>query len=52
MKVGNTCVVDPNSGWTLVDVSSDLGGGLIVNKSASPTANCGGYSYFGNLTYS
>jgi hypothetical protein len=50
MKIGSTCVVDPSSGWTLIDVSIDLSGGLIVNKSANPTGGCGGYSYFGNLS--
>ncbi len=48
MRVGTTCVVNPTSGWSLVDTSADLSGALMLNSTTSGT--CGSYSYFGNMT--
>jgi hypothetical protein len=47
---GNTCIVNPTSGWTQIDLSSDLSGGLVVNTSATASGTCGSYTYFGNMT--
>lgn len=49
MMTGSTCTVNPSSGWTLVSESVDLGSGLTVNMSGSPTGICGSQRFFGNI---
>lgn len=52
----NACELFATSGWSLVDVSGDIGGGITYNVTS--TATCGPlgggsqwqYSYIGNLT--
>jgi hypothetical protein len=48
MLSGTTCIVNPASGWSLIDTTDDLGGTLVINHSS--TGSCGSYSFYGNLT--
>jgi hypothetical protein len=49
MISGTTCVINPASGWTQVDVSSDLSGSLDIGPLASRAGDCKNLTFFGNL---
>jgi hypothetical protein len=56
MASSGTCVVNPSSGWTQIDTSTDLGGtgyldsGSITTCGPQVPQNTHTYSYFGNFT--